>query len=178
MGGGHDTPLARASAAVDSGRDNLDIATNLAGLYLRRKDSAGAIPYLERAAQIDPGHAENLTNLATAYKDVGRQADCERARAAALAQDEHAAPALVLAGLNELDAGRTTQAREYLQRASEADPTHLEVLFHLGRVAQAEGERDSAVTLYRRFLALASPQLHGPSMEKATVALAEFGGER
>ncbi len=57
-----------------------------------------------------------------------------------------------LAQIAAQQAGATDDARALLERAYKVDPTHTETLIHLGRAAEAAGDWDTALRVYRTML--------------------------
>ena len=62
----------------------------LGEFYIQNHNLKAAIPYLEKARQIDPAHYENAYDLALAYLQTGMTAQSREVIAALLAQKDRA----------------------------------------------------------------------------------------
>jgi tetratricopeptide (TPR) repeat protein len=105
-------------------RDARDFEANseLGGLLLDEGKSSDAIPYLQRAAEVQPNNYRNSLNLALAYLNSG---DFSRGRktAQSLLPDHDTAPVHHLLGQSDEKLGDLLGAVREYERAAQLDPS-------------------------------------------------------
>src|SRR5260370_22485783 len=102
----------------------------LGEFYIQQHNLKAAIPYLEKARQIDPAHYENAYDLALAYLQTGMTAQSRELIAALLAQKDRAELHNLLADVEEHEGHVAAAAKQY-ETAARMDPTEKN-LFDLG----------------------------------------------
>lgn len=112
----------RLTAAVREQPDSFDAQHALGAFYVQAGQIARAIPFLERARQIDPAHEANGYDLAVAYLETDRIDEARREVVRLLARRE-TGELLNLRGDVEARAGDFIAAAEPYQRAARLQPT-------------------------------------------------------
>jgi tetratricopeptide (TPR) repeat protein len=114
----------RLSDAVRRNPDSFDAQYQLASLYLQQGKLAAALPHLQRACAIDPGHYACGYDLALALLESGKLDDA-RAQIARMMRAHETAELHNLLGNVEERAGNGIVAADEYQRAAHADPTEV-----------------------------------------------------
>ncbi len=162
-------------AAIKNGADGDETYAKLGEVQVRRGDLKTAVGHMEKAAQMNPANLQNMDNMATAYLQLGRLDDAQRALQAILLQDPQRATAHNVLGILEIQRGQTLQGREHLEKAIEADPELIEPYLNLGILAQKAGDSPAAIRYFRGFLKRARPEKYRDVIPKVKAALAELG---
>ena len=102
----------------------------LGEFYIQQHNLKAAIPYLEKARQIDPAHYENAYDLALAYLQTGMTAQSREVITALLAQKDRSELHNLLADVEEHEGHIDAAAKQY-ETAARMDPTEKN-LFDLG----------------------------------------------
>jgi tetratricopeptide (TPR) repeat protein len=112
----------------------------LAAMYYETGRPAEAIPYMCRAAEIQPTEAKMHANLGAAFLAVGQLDSAQRALKLGLALDPLSDVVnnnlgAVLRALNDVEG-----ARIHFQRACEINPRNAEAFNNLGNIAKESGD--------------------------------------
>jgi tetratricopeptide (TPR) repeat protein len=126
--------------------ESFDANHKLGEFYIRQGKLAAAIPYLEKAQQIDPKHYSNSHDLALAYFQAG---DISRARAQiqSILKWRETAELHSLSGDVEDRAGNPVAAAEAFQRAARMDESEQNIL-DLGNSLIKINAFDAAVQIF------------------------------
>jgi tetratricopeptide (TPR) repeat protein len=126
--------------------ESFDANHNLGEFYIRQGKLPAAIPYLEKAQQIDPKHYANSYDLALAYLQSG---DLSRARAQiqSILKWKETAELHSLSGDIEDRAGNPVAAAESFQRAARIDESEQNI-FDLGNSLIKINAFDAAVQIF------------------------------
>jgi tetratricopeptide (TPR) repeat protein len=126
--------------------ESFDANHNLGEFYIRKGNLTVAIPYLEKAQQIDPKHYANGYDLALAYFKTG---DIAKARAQSLSilKWKETAELHSLLGDVEDKAGNPVAAAEEFQRAARMDESEQNIL-DLGNSLIKINAFDAAVQIF------------------------------
>jgi len=136
--------------------DTLPNAWNNLGLLATREGrTSQAIPYFEKALQLNPDHLVALDNLGNAYRQLRQWEAAREVLEHAVEvgpQDSEAnySLAMVYAQLND-----TGRAYEYLQRALKVRPDYPEALNNLGVLYLRTNRRDQAVASFQQCIRVA-----------------------
>ncbi len=132
--------------AVRKNANNFTANHQLGEFYLQQKQFTQAIPYLEKARQIDPGHYANTYDLALAYFRLN---DLTKARANVqnLLKNKPTAELYTLLGDIEDKANNREQAAEEYQRAARLDESE-DRLLDFGNSLIKIGAYDGAVQIF------------------------------
>ncbi len=103
---------------------------SLAEFYIRQHRLDAAIPYLEKARGIDPGHYDNSYDLALAYLEAGLTAKSRDVVTALVARGDKAELHNLLGDIEEKD-GRIQEAATQYELAARMQPSEKN-LFDLG----------------------------------------------
>jgi choline-sulfatase len=160
--------------AIDHRADSDNTYASLGGIYVRRGDLAHAVEFMEKAARLNPANLENMENLATAYLQLGRPDDAQRALQAILVQNPRHAGANNVLGILEIQRSRPQEARRHFEQAIESEPDLAEPYMNLGLLAQKAGQYQIAMNYYREFLKRARPDKYGEYIPKVKEALREL----
>ncbi len=139
---------------LDGAHRQLEIATtlepgwapawiNLGVAQFRADNVEGALEANRSALLADPGNPSALTNMAIAYRSLGREDEAQAALRAAA--DDTTSPYTLIAMADvEMAQGQFESARRYLRRARRLYGKHAEVFDALSRLAVLEGDTAGA----------------------------------
>jgi len=113
-----------------------------------------AIPYGERAAELDPFDALNFAALGHLYDLLGETSPAIDNYRLSLTIDPQNPAAQYALGKILLAQKKFDEAREHLQRAVDIKPDFSEALNDLGNACKAQGQIDEAIRYYEQVLAL------------------------
>ena len=120
-----------------------------------------AVSAMARAAEINPTDLDNLRNLGTAYLQLGRADDADKAFKAITVQNDHYAAAWNGLGLLAVQRNDGDTARRDFEKALEFGPDEVEPLLNLGVLYQKAGNCSQAVPYFQRFLRKAAESDYG-----------------
>jgi tetratricopeptide (TPR) repeat protein len=129
---------------------------------------------MEKAADMNLLNLQNLTNLATAYLNLGRMPEAERVIKAMLTQNDRYSVAYNLYGILEIQRGNGDAARSRFEKAVELNPDLTEPYMNLGLLAEKAGQPRIAIDYYKKFLARADPKEHGELIPKVKQAIKDL----
>jgi arylsulfatase A-like enzyme/Tfp pilus assembly protein PilF len=154
---------------------------NLLATYALALSDAGrhepARTTLLRIFELDPTNPRGRELLALVALRQERWQDAEAEARRTLEAADDRPDALNYLGVALYNQGRAREALDAWRRAAELDPTDLEVLFNLYRVAAEAGDRRLAADALRRFIAGAPPERFAADLERARALLAELEAE-
>jgi len=133
----------RLADAVTNNPDSFEAHQALAGFYLDQGKVTAALPHLERAKAINPGHYENGYNLALALLEAGEVEDARAQVNAMLPANDTGELHNLLGDIEERAGNRVAAADEY-QRAAHMDPSEKH-LFDWGNYLLQQGVLDPAL---------------------------------
>jgi choline-sulfatase len=163
--------------AIRNNADTDETHAELGEIFMHLGAKARAIESMEQAAKINPTDLQNLNNLALVYLEMGKLEDSERVLRAILAQSDHHSAALNLFGILEIQRGHEDLARSYFERAVDINPGLAQAYMNLGILAEESGQKQLAVSYYRKFLQKAEPKEHRDIIPKVKKALAKLEAE-
>ncbi len=150
-----DLEVAKRKLERALGQDpRLAAAHHAYALLLERLGEPGkAGEAFRRALELDPDAPKLHNNYGGFLCRQGKRDAAEKQFLAAAGNPLYKTPqnALVNAGICVLEDGRKADAREYFERALEADPRHPGALFRLARLTAEAGEHERTRALLRRF---------------------------
>ena len=162
--------------AAKNGADTDETHAATGNNYVRLGQLQPAADAMEKAAEMNLTNLQNLVNLATAYLQLGRSADCEKTLKAILAQNNRSGEAYNVYGLLSIQRGDGNTARSYLEKAIDCDPDLIEPYLNLGLLAEKAGQPQIAISYYKKFLERARPKDHGEYIPKVKAAIAQLEG--
>ncbi len=166
--------IATYEDAIQHGSSTDLILSRLGKDYLRAGNLPRAVDALEKASHTNPTDLDTLRNLGTAYLQLGRVAESERAFRAITVQDDHYAAAFNGLGLVAIQRGDGDTARREFERAIEVGPQEVEPLLNLGLLYQKSGHREQALHYYQLFLEKASREDYGELIPQVREAIREM----
>jgi len=134
--------------------DDANALMILAGIRGEAGDTAGSIELYERARAVMPSHIHVLTNLAAAYRTVGRLHEARIVLEEALQIDRRFAIGHNNLGNVLLDIGDRDGAKRAYERAVVVQANYAEPVAGLARIAEEEHRLDDARRLAERALSL------------------------
>lgn len=135
----------RALSGARKPDEQLAALHDLADLALGQKDTAGALPYLERASALAPQDAQTSHQLTQAYFALGRYDDAARVAQAQLGRSGAPDDAYLLGTVHTARHAPAEAAAAYAQAARSADPDlRGKALLALGYSDQAAGQSAAA----------------------------------
>jgi Tfp pilus assembly protein PilF len=132
---------------------------------------------MEKAAEMNLTDLQNLTNLANAYLQLGRTADCEKTLKAILTLDNRYGQAYNIFGVLSIQRGDGNAARIYLEKAVEYDLELSEPFLSLAFLAEKAGHPQFAIGYYKKFLERARPKEQADLILRAKAAIANLEGK-
>ena len=127
---------------------------NLAGLALSEGDNDAAADFLDRALSLDPNYGDARINRALLLRRRGDVVAARRELALATKDPRAAGTAWMQLALVDLETGRPDQAAPELEEARRHLGERVDVLNALGESYSRLDEREKALTVLRRSLAI------------------------
>ena len=146
----------------------------IADAFMDGHDNAGALPYLQKAVEIQPKLTRNRTNLAACLIGLGRFPEAEAELKGVLAEHPRFPLASFHLGLGYEDEGRLEEARAAYAAEVEHNPTTVAARFNLGNVLLRLGDVPAAEEQFRALVASA-PDEPRPHLFLARALLARSG---
>ncbi len=143
---------------------------NLAYLYDKKGDVAGAEAEYRRAIEVEPGASDSYVALATLLARAQREEDALKVltdAAGRFAEDGRFQFAL---GATAFNMGRTAEAEAAFAKAALLDPANAESLFYLGSLALSRNDVRAAVERLEKYVSVAPES--APNRGAATALLA------
>jgi tetratricopeptide (TPR) repeat protein len=128
--------------------ENFEANHRLGKLLVEDGQAREGLPYLERAAGLNPGHYENAYLLARAYADLGKYENARTRVRAVLAQHDKAELHHLLGDVEEKLNHPLEAVREY-QRAAELDPSEAN-LFDWGAELLMHRAAEPAIEVFTK----------------------------
>jgi choline-sulfatase len=157
--------------AIDLRLGTDQIYSRLGRVYLRLRQVDKAADAMARANEINPTDLDNLRNLGTAYLQLGRPNDAEKAFKAITLQNDRYAAAYNGLGLIAVRRGDGDSARQNFEKALELDPGQVEPLLNLGVLYQKAGNKEQALRYLKMFLEKAPRQQYGSLLPQVREAI-------
>jgi len=131
--------------------ENPDIILLMAQISISQKYFEDAIPLLEKGVQIAPGRSDIRAALGESYFMSGKidQAIEEFKKLTAV---EPSTRTYAFLGLSYTHLGRFDDAKQNFQNALKLDPANRFCLFHLGYIAERQGDNASAEATFQKIL--------------------------
>ena len=136
---------------------------------LSRDDYAKALPYFERAAEIDPTYAEAWYQAGYCYGVLGRHNEALKASRMAAKLRPDWAETFVNIGASSFALGEFKDALDAYKQAAKLDDGNADTQYALGLTYNKLGRTDEEILAYRRALAI-KPD-HANSIEHLGLAL-------
>lgn len=130
-----------------------DTYLNYGSELLRLGRPADAIPLLERAARVDPGHAGTRLSLALALQQTGQPEKAIEVFREAVRLDPASAQAQVGLAIALHQHGQVRQALRFYDEALRLDPDYAEAMSNRAMALQQLGETPGAVSQFERAIA-------------------------
>ena len=147
------------------------ILSRLGKAYLRLHDLENGVKAMEEAGRMNPTDLDNFRNLGTAYLELRRVPEAEKAFKAILVQDDRYAAAYNGLGLVAIQRGDADAARVNFEKAIEFGPDEVEPLLNLGVLYQKTGNRAQALHYFQRFLEKAPKESYGNLLPQVREAI-------
>jgi Flp pilus assembly protein TadD len=150
---------------------------NLGSAYGKLKQWDPAVEAYNKAIALKPNDPALYQNLAGVYSDAGdldkSKEYFEKAAQIAATQDpKTAATQYYNIGVTNINAGRSQEAAEALNKALEFDPNHAEAHYQLGLTLLGLNKIEEAVSHLKKYAELAPA---GPNAETAKALVDELG---
>jgi Tfp pilus assembly protein PilF len=152
-------------------------ANSLGVVLLQLRQLEGALAWLARAIQIDPGYGDAQLNYAIALAEARRWDEAVEGYRKALRMPTLTAPHVAHQNLGValFNLKRYTQAEESLRFAISLDPQMLGAYYNLGLVLVAENRREEAKAAFRKARELGPESPFGQAAAERLRALGEGG---
>jgi tetratricopeptide (TPR) repeat protein len=137
----------RGQALIDrlfQGGDSAPARLLMGVAHLRREDAAGALPELQKAAELDPKLSTVWSLLGRALMGTGRRPEATEAFRRELESNPNDFDSNLYLGLLLKDAGDLDLSFDHLKRAARLRPEDARVLYGLGGLHLAAGRIDEA----------------------------------
>jgi arylsulfatase A-like enzyme/Tfp pilus assembly protein PilF len=156
-----DDVVALCRQALSLDERNMQAYVLLGEVYADRNEPAEALPYFEKAVEIQPKLTQNRLNLASSLIEVKQYGRAE----AVLGEIVEDSPRFPLAqytlGLLYEEQGRLQEARSAYAAEVSAYPRGFKARFNLGKILFQLGDRDGAVEQMREVIQVAPKQPEG-----------------
>jgi choline-sulfatase len=166
--------IATYLGAVERGVPTDLILTRLGKAYLRTGQPKKGVEVLEQASRINPTDLDNLRNRGTAYLQLRRVEDAEKAFKAITVQDDAYAAAFNGLGLVAVQRGDAETARRNFEKALAANPEEPEPMLNLGVLYKETGNKEQALHYLQMFLSKAPPDQYGEQIPAVREAIQEL----
>jgi tetratricopeptide (TPR) repeat protein len=141
---------------------------------LRLHELDKAVNAMVHANQINPTDLDNLRNLGTAYLQLGRVDDAEKAFKAVTVQNAKYAAAWNGLGLVAIQRNDADSARRNFEKALAVGPDEVEPLLNLGLLYQKTGNKEQAIHYFELFLKKAPREDYAPLIPKVREAIQQL----
>ena len=141
---------------------------------LRLHELDKAVNAMIHANQINPTDLDNLRNLGTAYLQLGRVDDAEKAFKAVTVQNAKYAAAWNGLGLVAIQRNNADSARRHFEKALEVGPDEVEPLLNLGLLYQQAGDKEQAIHYFELFLKKAPREDYGQLLPRVRAAIQDL----
>lgn len=136
--------------------DTLPNAWNNLGLLTAREGKIDeALPYFQRALELNPNHLVALENLGNAYRQQKKWQEARQILERAVAVGPEDAEANYSLGMVFAQLGDDQQAYDYLQRALKFRPDYPEALNNLGVLYMRSNRREDATANFQQCIRVA-----------------------
>jgi arylsulfatase A-like enzyme/tetratricopeptide (TPR) repeat protein len=159
--GRNDDVIALCKRTLSLDERNAQAHTLLGEVYAAQKKPAEALPYFEKAAEIQPKLTRNRLNLAGALTEVKQHARAEELLKGILKEYPRFPFAQFNLGLLYEDQGRLAEARAAYAAEVSNHPGHFKARFNLGKVLFQLGDRAASVEQMREVVRTAPKQPEG-----------------
>lgn len=170
--GDHDEARVMFDIVMQTDEDNTMAYDYLARSFAMQQRHDVAIRLWEKAAEIEPNHADLLAHLGQAYLRVGRFGRARKLLRKHLRLQPNDVDSMVTLGRLLVAMNRHAEAEETFRIASEMAPGSAAVQLSLGELALMHGHLDGASTRFRRALDL-DPGVAGARLGLAMIACDE-----
>jgi arylsulfatase A-like enzyme/Tfp pilus assembly protein PilF len=151
-----------------------EILSRLGKAYVRVHDLENAVRAMEEAGRMNPTDLDNFRNLGTAYLQLKRAPEAEKAFRAILIQDDRYAAAYNGLGLVAIERGDGDTARVNFDKALELDPDQYEAMLNLGVLFQRAGQKELALRYLRMFSEKAPREDYSHLLPEVRAAIQEL----
>lgn len=144
-----------ASIAAESQKNKRSAAQSMysQGLgILSRDDFARALPFFEKAVDIDPNYAEAWYQAGFCYGMLGRHAEALKASRTAARLRPEWAQTYVNIGASSFALGQFKEAAEAYRQAAKLETDNADIQYALGLSLNKLGKTDEEILAYRRAL--------------------------
>ena len=159
--GKSDDVIALCKQTISLDERNMQAYALLGEVYAGRKRPAEALPYFEKAVEIQPKLTRNRLNLAGALIELKQYDRAEELLKDIVADSPRFPLAQFNLGLLYEERGRLEPARAAYAAEVEAYPRHFKARFNLGKVLFQLGDRKGAEEQMREVIRLAPKQPEG-----------------
>ncbi len=161
--GQDDKALDELERAAELAPDDAFVLGQLGRMYLNKDEHDKAVNVLERAKKADAQDADVRYWLGASYYyrsfDDANNAVVELEKAAQLAPNEAEVQFyLGMAYVRRDDDGDAQLAIRALQKAVQLNPNYVEAYYYLGQLHLSQGQRESAVEAWRRYVNLSQDE--------------------
>lgn len=154
LGGGAKATVRVETLENASTRARRDTHIQLARMYARKGRPELAIEELEKLRRLDPNTVEIALELGEVLCRAGRNEEALKLASEIKAEaPADKARVLMISAWAKRQLGDTNAAESFLTKALELTPKSPRILYELGKVHQARGDRDKALEYFRMALA-------------------------
>ena len=172
--GEHELTVAICKRALAADDRNTQAMALIADAFMYGGDDAGALPYLQKAVEIQPKLTRNRTNMAACLIGLGRFPEAETELGSVLAEHPRFPLASFNLGLAYEEQGRLAEARAAYAAEVEHNPGAVAARSNLGNVLLRLGDAAGAEEQMRAAIGVA-PDEPRPHLFLARVLLARSG---
>jgi tetratricopeptide (TPR) repeat protein len=174
--GRHDEAIEKFNAVLAEAPKCVECYTNIAAVYVDKKDYAQAEATYRKALEIDPNAAEAYSGLANVYNaqkrfDDAAEASSQAAKLGASQPGGASASAVFNQGVIAWNASRIPEAKKAFEEAVRLDPSMADAHYWLGMANLNEGNLAEAAKAFQAYLDIAPT---GQYAEQAKAVLGQI----
>jgi Tfp pilus assembly protein PilF len=156
----YDEAIAKFNEVITVAPKCVECYTNIAGLYLRKKDYDNAELTYKKAIEVQPNSADAYNGLATIYNaqkkfDQAAEASAQAQKLGAAAPGGASASSVFNQGVIAWNASKIADAKKAFEQAISIDPKLADAHYWLGMANLNEGKMPDAAKSFEEYLKLA-----------------------
>jgi tetratricopeptide (TPR) repeat protein len=156
----YDEAIAKFNEVITAAPKCVECYTNIAGLYLRKKDYDNAELTYKKALEVQPNSADAYNGLATVYNaqkkfDQAAEASAQAQKLGAAAPGGASASSVFNQGVIAWNASKIADAKKAFEQAISIDPKLADAHYWLGMANLNEGKMPDAAKSFEEYLKLA-----------------------
>ena len=158
--GNYDEAIAKFNAVLVEAPKCTECYTNIAAVYMRKKEYDQAEAMYKKALEVNPNAADAYNGLATIYNaqkkfDQAAEASAQAQKLSAATPGGASASSVFNQGVIAWNAGKIPEAKKSFEEATKLDPKLADAHYWLGMANLNEGKMPEAAKSFEEYLKLA-----------------------